>query len=290
MLFDKNFEYGFKVQGTDYNEGVSVKGILDYNGTAKSDIAPRWTIAQWCSTNDISQGEYTLLGENLHKYEDPSKTLIVDTSNGAFILGYRASVDYGDTVRQDGQNWPGILLQHNFVDQTPLNEYKHLWAKFSFTITSSECKMNARDIDYGRHAAQLQWYLNITNKSHYTGILGDYYWFGISMYDTRGRCGEYKSADSAGVETSTNKAVYCFDQAEWLKTESIEIGKKYEVIIDLLPHIKTGFDYAVSAGYLEGCVWEGMYVQGMNIGWELPGTYDVETKIDYISLLAEYKN
>ena len=285
LIFDPTFSYGFKVQGTDYTEGVAPIHVFDYEGTASKDVEPRWTIGQWESKYDIGEGTVTEQ-DGFYIYEDPAKTLRVNPSSGAFGMDYRASAEWEEPRRPD-QNWPGLLLQTTPVLQPALADMTALYAKFSFTLTKAECKMEEDQYNPDIHAAQMQWYLMITNNSNYTGVKGDYFWFGISIWDNRYEImGEYIGQDSAGVVTSTNKFTYCFPQSNWLD-EPIQVGKTYTVYYDVLPDIIRGFSLAQERGFLPGSVWENMIVGGMNIGWELPGIFDVGMDFDYIGLYAE---
>jgi hypothetical protein len=58
---------------------------------------------------------------------------------------------------------------------------------------------------------------------------------------------------------------------------------------DLLPYIKSGLVCAVQRGYLSSSDPRDYAVANMNIGWEVPGTFDASMQIRDLSINAVRK-
>ena len=64
----------------------------------------------------------------------------------------------------------------------------------------------------------------------------------------------------------------------------MEVGKTYTIKYDILPEVKKALERAQGYGFLKGADFEKMEIGSMNLGWELPGIFDVSFEIDKISI------
>ena len=71
--------------------------------------------------------------------------------------------------------------------------------------------------------------------------------------------------------------------------ELATVGKKVEIKHDLLSEIKTALEQAQGKGYMQYSTFEDLYLVNMNIGWEIPGIFDVGVDIHNFSLKAKFK-
>ena len=55
--------------------------------------------------------------------------------------------------------------------------------------------------------------------------------------------------------------------------------------IDILDDVQSAYNAAVAEGYFTNTSYDELYISGMNIGWEIPGTYDAEAQIKDISIV-----
>jgi hypothetical protein len=61
------------------------------------------------------------------------------------------------------------------------------------------------------------------------------------------------------------------------------------VRIDLLPYIRNGLHEAVKRGYLRSSNSHDYAVANMNLGWEIPGTFDAAIQVEDLKVLASLK-
>ena len=110
---------------------------------------------------------------------------------------------------------------------------------------------------------------------------GRYLWFGIPIYDDRSRVpAAFKAQDFGGT------SMFIFTPAGDVYTSQSAHDREWVTIDkDLLPLIREGLETAWKRGFLkESQSWADYRIAGMNLGWELPGTFDVELQIRNLSL------
>ena len=62
-----------------------------------------------------------------------------------------------------------------------------------------------------------------------------------------------------------------------------------DIHVDVAPWIAYAYKLARKNGYLATTDFQDLYVSGLNIGWEMPGTYDGVMRIRGFSLVATPK-
>jgi hypothetical protein len=60
--------------------------------------------------------------------------------------------------------------------------------------------------------------------------------------------------------------------------------------VNLLPHIRNGLLEAVKRGYLKSSDPHDYAVANMNLGWEIPGTFDTAVQIQDLEISAVSKD
>ena len=132
------------------------------------------------------------------------------------------------------------------------------------------------------HAAQIAWFITVENpESDEITPEGrpDYMWFGLSIFDNRSDGME----DGHAPDFGTKKLIYSIGKEKTLG-EPVELGKTYTIKYDILPEVKKAFEMAQGYGFLQGAEFDKMEIGSMNLGWELPGIFDVSFEIDKISI------
>ncbi len=284
LLDDTSFKNGFGLKGVSTTMGGKVFRHLT---TDNLDVSYNWNMAQWWTKYDFQYANYNVV-DGVHVYSNESRTVKVDTANKSLYMQLAASKEY-DRPRKNGENWPHILIEQTSSNIQRVANASKVIVSIDFTIISCEMKMSSSEYSPNDHAAQFLWYFTLTNllPDGYVdtdlGKHGDYFWFGIPLFDSRYPNGvdEYKHVDS-GFVGATNKLIYSLSNKTYLNNP-IEFGKEYHIEIDILPYLKEAFIYGVTNGALSNCQWGNMYLGYMNLGWELPGTFDVESEIKNIS-------
>lgn len=293
ILGDNKFSTGIHLLGTDPGtDGRTTYRKLDFGGTAKVTERPVWEMAQWCSSYDLSDELDS--GRSVEKksgdtyiYEDPAKTFKINPKTGQVDLIYRASVDYADGPRDPNSNkWSHMLLEQNFANPPLIGDVSEVRVAMDLTFNQIEKKMTDEDYIYDAHAAQLVWFITLTNQSSKYGTKGDYIWFGVPLYDDRGLARE----DTVMYDKGTAHYMYgiaankYYDNEEHIeysdaRHDYIYLNKPLKFDYNILPLFKSAFNSVQASGGMKGARFEDMAVTYMNMGWEIPGTFDVDVTI-----------
>ena len=111
-------------------------------------------------------------------------------------------------------------------------------------------------------------------------------WFGVLIYDNRDRFPKaFKEQDFGGT------AKFIFSPiGRTFTSKSAHDGKWMTIDKDLLPLMREALDTAWSRGFLKDSKQLSDYsIAAMNMGWELPGTFDVAMQIRHLSLTVSEK-
>ena len=290
LLEDTSFESGFNLLTTSTENGRALSGVLDYDGEAKGD-KPNWQMAQWWTHNDFINSAFTKLGDGRYKYENDSRSVVVNQKEKRLTMNLDSSVEYAaryGRTRKSDENWSHFLIEQSFKSPQKLAELKHLFVSIDFSIDKSIDK----DIGQEVPCSQVTWYFTITDIKNgdptYESGGNDFFWFGLPLYDSRfDFVSSYKNVDS-GFVGATNKLIYSLDSNNYIK-EKIRIGKIYHVELDILPYIKEAYAYGIANGAMSNTYYDQLYINYMNLGWELPGAFDVGLTIQNLKVFGEKK-
>ena len=301
LLNDLNFSRGFSVTLFHANSSNgNLAGQLDYNGD-KADGDSLWRMAQWGCTKDMAtEGVFERNGSVL-SYNDGGKTLKIDSSKtGSITLGIKGSEEY--TKDADGnlrdrtdstENWPHILIEQSVNEDT--SDCKHLYMEVDYKVTKCESLVDRSlyPLDPNLNAAQFQWFITLTDMNPESESYGGSMWFGFSMFDTRALNGTpngFASYDG-GKEDSTGLFIYMISlqsvagqQLGSVNIPTSVVGKDVHVKVDILPYINQALKIARQNGAMKGASANMLAIGSTNIGWELPGNYDVEVEISHLNM------
>ena len=139
------------------------------------------------------------------------------------------------------------------------------------------------------HSAQFLMNFTLSNLNKESKGYGDTIWFGLAFYDYRFTYSEEGIAIDDGKESATGIAKYGISSKKFLP-EPVCIGDKVFVDFDVLPEIANALKLAQEYEALE--VFRDTEVKDlkfttMNLGWEIPGTFDVASTIYQLGLVWE---
>lgn len=288
VITDNTFSKGFQVMGpAAINRDKWF--YIDYLGTVDATQSP-WEMARWWCPEGFDSETSTAekVGDN-YVYTDNSKVVKVNPETGYLYLELNASKVY-EHPRKNGENWPHLLIEQSFEEQFKINKVSKIIASITFTVEKLEMKMSQDEYNPGLHAAQFLWYFTLTNRPsegtvEEVGTPGDYLWFGVPLVDSRqlgGMTGSY-NIDS-GVTGSTNKMIYAMPSNRYLPP--ITVGERYQVEVDILPYMQNAFNIAQSSQCLKNVKFENLAFTYMNLGFELPGTFDMAVSIEKLSTVV----
>jgi hypothetical protein len=280
---DENYDEGFAVYTTEEGNGAIV-GTLKYDDN--SSYHPVWTIAQWNSVNNLAEG-YKIIQDNLCIWGDMSKQVFVNKADNSLGLLMNASSEYTSN-RTTGQPWPCLLLnqEFSFDNDIKVSNIGALFLNVDFVITKMENHMVGTPDD-NLHAAQLLWYITVQNRNVASEDFGKYIWFGLQLYDTRYDFPPLYAQEDAGKEQNTGMFIYNPSSMDYL-TKPVDVNVNQSINYNAYQKILEAFELAQSRGYLSDTTIDDLYIGGMNIGWELPGTYDVTAIINDLNIYPVY--
>ncbi len=310
LLTDKKFRNGFSLRGLGepiYPEHAEEETTEDKFGTVgllqygKNGLdAPVWTIAQWSTRYSLHDALFTSPSEGVYRYENTSKLVQVDTSDGSFTLGLKASECYVYGDRVPGQEWPHLLIERDLTNQTSPSPFTKVSDKQKILVSvkarldAYEDKMTV-EANPGVHAAQLMYYLFISHRNPQTKTFDDMIWLGLPVFDNRSETvAQADFVDSGSKGSATERYIYNLGSDEFLtgdnnfwKDGRICAGEDtpyVSVAVDVLPCIRTALERAQAADCMQDCEYENLYVSGMYIGFELPGTYDIQMSFQELDI------
>ena len=134
------------------------------------------------------------------------------------------------------------------------------------------------------HAAQNQIYFTLQNRNPKSAGYGQLLWFGVPIYDDRERIPKSYQAKDAGKEDASGMFIYLVDGREFT-ARSLHDKEWVTIDNDLLPLMCTGLQAAWKSGFLKDSRSLADYqITGMNLGWEVPGSFNVEMQVRDLSL------
>jgi len=279
LIRDPGFRSGFTVLQPEPGKRVPY-GVVPGSEAASS---PVWDLDQWSSQHPLAITAPEQLTDGSLRYSNVAKTVtlgVAGSDRGDLGLAVRASAEYGARARKTGEPWVHLLVEQNIANSPSLAELSAARLHVEARLNASE-KHATPDYSPGLHAAQFQIFFSVQNLNRQSPGYGKYLWFGIPIYDDRQRVvPAYKAQDTGG----TSMFIYTlagdvFSARSTHDREWITIDK------DLLPLMREGLEYAWSRNFLkESQALADYRIAGMNIGWEVPGIFDVDLQIRRLSL------
>ena len=317
LLSDKNFKHGFSVRGLGnpiYGDPIEFFGdpfrtnvVFQYEKEDKT--RPQWTLSQWATRypfhdikNTTHEKNYSFMrcGDGIYRYDNPSKTLKVNTNIGEVGLMLRASACYKEP-RRAGQEWPHLLIERSIgpktkpVEKLRLSTADHLRVRLDIRVDEYRDYMGDT-ANPELHAIIFIYYLFLAYFNPKTSKYEDMLWFGLPLWDNRRAFTPLQSFPDEGTkESATGKWIYN-NATENFFTPEYNLytpdGKKIfgewrSVDLDVLPLAKKAIDEAHAHGYMKSADWQNLFVNGMYFGFESCGTYDAGVSVKNIDLIRE---
>lgn len=294
---DTKFNAGFNVRST--TPGVTnYVGTLNYGGIATG--IRRWIFDQWSNVNnDIMTATYTRNG-SVHDYKvgTHGNYFSVDTSTGRVVLNNNASTEYGlngvmSNPRKSGEPWPHTLLSQAFSGSSlvKIAGKKYFKMQANYKLLQFTDRMPPFSTKTNLHAAQFQWFITLQNRNVNSPDYGRYIWFGLGLYDNRYNYSPYYAAQDGGKVPNTGAFIFKPDMTPILQSQGVvQVGKAMYVNYDVLPLMRAAFELAQQRNYLIYTSWDDLYIGDSNIGWEVPGTYDVSMELNGFDIYYEIED
>ncbi len=309
--------YRERLSDTTFQEGLSVSGLQSmnvsrtwwkYRGTANETITPYWELGQYCdlsttryrkdadgndvwrydaTKNDLTLGTIFDEGYGIEGVDGDYETLTnqsgskyvsVKRATGEINLNVDTSKEYLDEAgnispRRNGEDWVHLILGQS-AGGVVIADYSEIWVELDFCLTQTEI------INEAGGASQFQWIFSVKDND---SVVGDYFWFNITLYDNRYPSFPGGGQFDSGKADATNKFIYA-PSSDKLYEGEIESGKEYKVRLNIRPLLEEAFSIAKGKGALEQSQFTSMALNSLNIGWEVTHVARMGVKISHISL------
>jgi len=281
LVRDPHFSLGFHLLNPTPGRRV-VCGRLAPKGS-KAD--PVWDLAQWSSRFPLAAGPAVESEHGVLRWSNAAKGVTVGgggRNRADLSLAVNASREYVAGARKLGEPWVHLLVQQNFTNSPSLGEIGTARLRIEARLVNSRLH-RTHDYTPELHAAQYQMFLILQNSNRRSPGFGRFLWFGISLYDDRARIPpEHKQCDTAG------SGMFIFTPpGESFTRRSAHDGEWIQVDRDLRPLLVEALETAWGRGFLDESRDLADYcLTGMNLGWEVPGVFDVEMCVRGLSLVV----
>ncbi len=263
------------------------QGVLRGLASAKE---PVWGLAQWHSRYSLADATPEPLAAGGLRYCDAAKsiTFFAADSPADFALAVRGSVEYDGQAPAAGDPWPHLLAERKLLVQPALGQLEAVPFAVRYRLVESQ-RHTPEGFDERRHTAQFVFYLTVQNLNRNSAGFGDYYWFGVPLYDARYRLPRAHKAVDVGSDRKPATGKFIFNPpGEVYTRHSAHDGEWVTIEKDLLPLIREGLETAWQRGYLgDSRNWADYHLVAMNTGWEVTGPWDVEMQVSGLRLLAQ---
>ncbi len=282
LIDDPHFQNGFLLLEPKPGKRVVYGAVTEAAAAAK----PAWDLGQWSSKYPLQAEVTKRLANGVFCFTNVAKRVCVGAPGSAeadLSLGVNASAEYGNRARKSQEEpWVHLLAQQDILNPPALTELAH--CPFHVEARLLRSKLH-RTTDYtpSLHAAQFTIYFTVANRNKKSPGYGQYFWFGIPVYDDRSRIApSFQARDFGG----TAMFIYNLPSDVFAK-ESTHDGQWVTFAGDLLPLMREGLKAGWKQGFMPGSVEFADYrVTGIFLGWELPGIFDVELQLRNLSLTA----
>ncbi|MDD2601116.1 MAG: hypothetical protein PHO37_18140 [Kiritimatiellae bacterium] len=302
LIEDPQFANWFNIRGLggDVDDGKN-QGVFP---SAEKIGKPSWSIAQWGSRHNLADPKITKteqLSPHVFQISNASKLFKVNSLRGELEMGLFASA-CNDAPRAQGEPWPHLLVSAPLVDvRVPsgfckVENIKQLNLTLNCQLLSF--KDNHPNPDPALHAAQFLLHLYVQNLTKDDDGFGDMLWFQVPIFDNRHVIIEEKYKHDNGKPDASGKFIFTMahkvlrsEKDIFFKNGAVEAGEESKVIptqAELIPWIHYAFQMARKQGFMQTTSFRDLYISGINLGWEMPGTYDATMRVSNLSLTAAY--
>ena len=285
LLDDLRFERGFKVWSPVPGKKTEQAKIVPNENDPS--VIPVWGLAQWHSRFTLANAERELLPDGRIRFRDGAKAVTF------FPLGHDIDIsfalngwtEYRGKAPNRGDPWPHLLADRELLAHPNVSEIAFLPLVIRYRLKKAEVHRPG-GFDPRRHTAQFVFYLTVQNRNRQSDGFGDYYWFGVPLYDARYRIPKAHKAVDKGSDRKPATGKFIFNPGgERYTAQSAHDGDWVKINKDLASLIREGLATAWENGFLQDSRNPADYrLMAMNTGWEVTGPLDVEMELAELRL------
>ncbi len=293
LLRDPGFQRGFRLCAPPPGKRVPYGDLRGF-----VPAAPEWDLDQWSSRFPMSADRAEKAPAEVppesagpvRRWTNTAKALALGRRRAGLVadpfdleLTVNASAEYGERARRADEPWVHLLVEQAIDGAPSLAILRR--ARFRIEARLRASRLHRTD-DYSpdRHAAQFQVFLAVQNRNRASPGHGRLVWFGIPLYDDRRRIPpEHKTQDTGG----TGMFIFTPPGSTYTR-DSAHDGGWVRVDHDLVALLREAVEAAWAKGFLtESRDLADYGITSINLGWEVPGTFDVAMQVRGLSLLVD---
>ncbi|MBI5385359.1 MAG: hypothetical protein HZA90_11815 [Verrucomicrobia bacterium] len=279
LIRDPHFRTGFHLIEPKTGRRVAYGQLAGAAGS----VEPAWDLDQWSSRFPLASEPPAIPKPGVRRWANAGKAVTLgepDTAEADLSLAVNAGVEYDRRARRAKEPWVHLLVEQAFAAPPSLAEISSARLRLRARLLRSDFH-RTEDYSPGLHAARFQMFLMLQNRNRQSSGFGKLAWFGIPLYDDRSRFPkEHKAQDTGGT------AMFIFTPGgEVFASRSAHEREWITVDKELRPLFLEALETAWQRGFLrEARDLSDYRITGMNLGWEVPGLFDVEMQVRDLSL------
>lgn len=284
ILSDTSFSNGIYLVGTNSANPVYEDTLYPFG---KTNISPSWKIVQWASKFNIKDAKPEYRNDTVI-YQNTGKRLSFFKMNKTTLVGLEVvgSKEYTEP-RKANESWPHLLLEQSFLNRIGIAKIQKLNYTIDARLMYDENKMGTQ-FNSDLHSAQISLYFSIANVNSQSSGYEDFFWFGLPLYDYRYKDISEYAAQDLGKDDATKKFILNVASKE-LFNGSLQDKQWISINKDIYPLLISAFYKAKGSGFLVGSKMDDLSITSINIGWEVPGTFDYGIQLKNFTLKALLK-
>ena len=243
---------------------------------------PLWNLCSWDFKTDLSSRNPKQDLTYGIAYADDAFMFARD-EEGTFTMKVQASKVY-ETHRTSGSEpWINFLVETSF-DGIEVGKTKQLTFSYQMRVISCTNRMGSA-YNTGIHAAQFLGYLHIRNTNSARQDYGKNLWLGVGSFDNRDSGGA--GAGFLSWDIGTRTYIYSMDDKDVFGNVNFNWHRWVKAQVDVRKAIGNAIQAMKQNGSFIDSEVDDFTVNGMNFGWELPGTFDVIGQFRNFSLQSD---
>lgn len=295
LITDPAFEHGCNLLDVKLHPDGNHK-IGEFFHDENDAERPSWNLAQWSSRNNILGVEPTDV-DGMTAYINDCKLFgqyLDEDGNRVMRLQSDGTAEWLHPVRStvNHLSWPHTLLEtfiKNYQERACMGKIK----KKIFSMDLRINYVKSLGMDSPDMTAQFNICLMFQNRTEGHKDYGRMFWFGIPCYDYR--FPDKKFTDEIVPFLDRGTGCYIVGPAEpeiftknWTGNPAKNFGRWLHLEIDTKPYLEKALKAVQSKDDMLSTSMNDLFFVGFNIGWEIPGAYDVSADVKNISVSAEY--
>jgi len=277
LLADESVKKSWEaLSDTKFSKGFVLSGPLHASPTrnatfGQKDEKPEWRIAQWDSKGLLDR---VLIDDDTVKLTDDYKSVTLNRKTGAINLAMDTLREYESPRTSPHQPWACLLLdQMSFQKPIKVSEAAEIWVEADFELTENKAH-GPQNPDL--HTAQLVWVFYMKNTNRESKGYRDFLWFCLQLFDSRyDFAPDFAMQDFNPQGAQGNGHFIRLLGSKRYFDKPVVVGERQTLRYDIRDAVQEAIEVAHKHGFIVNTTIDDVILDGTNIGWEVPGTYDV---------------